>query len=236
MADRFPGLRHDIVVCRNYDDGNVGYLGTPCTHGRKGLVARGIQEGNPLAVFKFHGVGPNVLGNPPTFPGNHIFLPDIVEQGSFPVVYVAHNRYYRSPGFQVFGGIGLYIYRIFQFGGNEFNLVSKFLRYYGEGFRIKALVHGNHDTKRHTGGDNFGGGDVHHGSHFTYGNKLGNFKGFAFQFLLFQILLGLLAVVVSLVPPVFGPFSFFGFPLKFLKGFPDLLLYFLFGGFHLLSS
>ena len=42
MIDGLNGLRHDVIIGCNNDDGNIRYLGTSGTHGRKRLVSRGI--------------------------------------------------------------------------------------------------------------------------------------------------------------------------------------------------
>src|SRR5690606_32311693 len=52
-------------------------------------------------------------------------------------------------------------------------------------------------------------------------------------FLLLKVLLRLLTVLVPLVPSVLGTFSFFGFPLKFFQGFPNLFLHILLGRLYL---
>ena len=51
VADGFLRLGHDGVVRRYHNNGDVRYLGTASTHGRKGLVARRIQERNVLTAW-----------------------------------------------------------------------------------------------------------------------------------------------------------------------------------------
>ena len=96
MADGFLGLWHDVVIGRNYDNSNIGNLGTTGTHGGKGLVSWGVKEGNTLlATLEGYRVGTYVLGDTTTLSGNYIFITDMVKQGGFPVIHMPHNGYYR---------------------------------------------------------------------------------------------------------------------------------------------
>src|SRR5574344_1841422 len=87
------GLRHYGVLRSNYDNGNVCHLRAPCTHCGKGLVARGVQEGDMSAIGKGDIVSSNVLGNTSGLSGNYIGLADVVQQGGLSVVYVSHYGY-----------------------------------------------------------------------------------------------------------------------------------------------
>src|SRR5690606_22703427 len=66
-----------------------------------------------------------------------------------------------------------------------------------------------------------------------HGNELGNLEDLVLQLLLFQILFGLLTVLVPFFPSVFGPLALAGLSLEFLQGFPYLFLNLLLGGLHL---
>ena len=51
VADRFLGLRHDAVVGRHDQHGDIGHVGAAGPHLGERLVARRIDEGNPPAVL-----------------------------------------------------------------------------------------------------------------------------------------------------------------------------------------
>ena len=51
VADRFFGLRHDAVVGRHDQHGDVGHVGAAGPHLGERFVARRIDERNPLAVL-----------------------------------------------------------------------------------------------------------------------------------------------------------------------------------------
>ena len=50
MVDRLDGLGHDAVVGGDDQNDDVGHLGAAGTHGREGLVARGVDEGDQTTV------------------------------------------------------------------------------------------------------------------------------------------------------------------------------------------
>ena len=49
VVDGFLGLRHHAVVGSHHQNDDVGRLGTTRTHRRKGLVTRGVEEGDHAA-------------------------------------------------------------------------------------------------------------------------------------------------------------------------------------------
>ena len=51
VADRFFGLRHDAVVGRHDQHGDVGHVGAAGPHLGERFVARRIDERDPLAVL-----------------------------------------------------------------------------------------------------------------------------------------------------------------------------------------
>ena len=50
VVDRLDGLRHDAVVGGHDEDGDVGHLRAAGAHGREGLVAGRVEEGDLPAV------------------------------------------------------------------------------------------------------------------------------------------------------------------------------------------
>ena len=103
MVDRLDGLRHDAVVGGDNQDDDVGHLGAAGTHGRKGRVTRGIDEGN-LAVVDHDLRSADGLGNAARLAGSDAGVTDGVEQARLAVVDVAHNGDDRGARLKV-GGI-----------------------------------------------------------------------------------------------------------------------------------
>ena len=52
MVDRLDGLRHHAVVRRHDQNGDIGYLRAAGAHGGERRVARGVEEGDRLAVHR----------------------------------------------------------------------------------------------------------------------------------------------------------------------------------------
>ncbi len=137
MGDGFLGLRHHGVVRCHDDNGQVCHLGTAGTHGRKGFMTGRIQEGDATAVLQLHAVGANVLGNATGFSGNHIGVADVVQQGSFTVVHMAHHGDNGRAFHQVFLLVGLLLLHFLgEFGGDEFHFVAEFFGHQHQGFCV----------------------------------------------------------------------------------------------------
>ena len=85
--------------------------------------------------------------------------------------------------------IGLVFYldtdSIFHFFVDKQDVVSKFVGHNGQRLFVEALVHGRHDSERHTGRNDFGRSHLHHVGYFKQGNVLGEFE-YAFAFLTFH--------------------------------------------------
>ena len=146
MVNGLFRLGHHPVIGSDHQHHDVRYLRTTGAHGGKGFVAGGVQEGNLPAIFQFHFVRTNMLGNPTGFPGYHIGIADVVQQGRFPVVHVSHDGNYRRAGLQIFGII--FLFRNFF---NDFRSKLLFLFYlvtelFGQqlnGVQIQTLIDGN---------------------------------------------------------------------------------------------
>ncbi len=96
VADRFFGLRHDAVVGRHDQHGDVGDVGAAGPHFGERLVARRIDERNPPAVL-LDRVGANVLRDAAAFAAHHVDADDPVQQRRLAVVDVAQERDHRRP-------------------------------------------------------------------------------------------------------------------------------------------
>ena len=90
MADGFFGLRHDTVVGRHHEHGDIGNVGAASPHFGEGFVAGRIDEGN-VAVALFDFVSANVLRDAARFAIDHTGADDAIQERSFTVVDVAQE-------------------------------------------------------------------------------------------------------------------------------------------------
>ena len=90
VVDRLDRLRHDAVVRRDDEHGDVGDLGAAGAHGREGLVAGRVEEGDLLAV-DLDLVGADVLRDAAGLLLGDAGLADGVEQARLAVVDVAED-------------------------------------------------------------------------------------------------------------------------------------------------
>ena len=79
VVDGLNGLRHNAVVRRDDQNGDIRCLRAAGTHGGERLVAGGVEEGDALAV-KLHGIRADVLRDAAGLAGGHVALADIIEQ------------------------------------------------------------------------------------------------------------------------------------------------------------
>ena len=91
VVDGLLGLRLDAVVGGDDDHRDVGDLGAAGAHGGERLVARGVEEGDRLAVV-VDLVGADVLGDAAGLARGDLGLADRVQQRRLAVVDVAHDR------------------------------------------------------------------------------------------------------------------------------------------------
>ena len=154
-------LGHHAVVGGNHQNDDVGGLSATGAHGRKGFMARGVEEGDD-AARRLHMVGTNVLRNAAGFTGRNLGTTNVVEQRGLAVVNVAHDRDDRrtrqSGIFDVlqFTEDGFGIVRL---GGD--GLVAHFLDDEHRRVLIEHLVDRDHLPHLHEGLDHFGGLDGH---------------------------------------------------------------------------
>ena len=90
VVDGLDCLRHDAIVGRHNQDDDVCDVGTTSTHGREGLVTRGVDEGD-FAAVTVHLVGTNVLGDATGFAGSDVGFANLVQQRGLAVVDVTHD-------------------------------------------------------------------------------------------------------------------------------------------------
>ena len=126
VVDSLNGLRHDTVVGGNDEHDNVGDLGTAGTHCRERFVARGVDEGDLLAV-DFDDGCTDMLGDAARLARDNAGMANRVEQRGLAVVDVAHDRDYRRTRFEVVVGVVIHD-RVLLLGRNDANLASEIVR------------------------------------------------------------------------------------------------------------
>ncbi len=90
VVDGFDRLRFDAVLGGDDEDGNIRDHRAAGTHGGERLMARGIEEGDGLAL-DLHLIGADVLRDAAGLAGGDVRVADIVEQARLAVVDVAHD-------------------------------------------------------------------------------------------------------------------------------------------------
>ena len=158
MVDGLNRLGHDAVIGCDHEDRDVGDLSTTGTHGRKGLVAGGIDEGDRAggAVLSLDRdlVGADVLGDAAVLGVDDVGVTDRVEQFGLTVVDVAHDGDDRRAGHHVLGVVelfglevdveGLEQLAVLVLGGDDLDVVAE-LRAQGlEGVLVEGLRGGRH--------------------------------------------------------------------------------------------
>ena len=145
VVDRFDRLRHHAVIGRDDQHDDVSDFRAACTHGREGLVARRVEEGDD-AARGFHVIGANVLRDAARLAGRHLRTSDVIEERSLAVVDVAHDRDDRRTWLQVarrrFGCRGEEGLRVVELG--RLCLVAHFLDQDHRGLLIQDLIDGRH--------------------------------------------------------------------------------------------
>ena len=79
MIDCLNRLLHHPIIGRHHKNHQVGYLGATGPHGRKSLMARGVQEDH-LTCIQLHIVSTDMLGDTSCLPLGNIGLADNVKQ------------------------------------------------------------------------------------------------------------------------------------------------------------
>ena len=203
VVDRLDGLRHDAVVGRDDDDGDVRDSGAARTHGRKGFVARGVEERDLLSV-QHYAVSSDVLGDTAGLALDDVGLADVVQQRGLTVVDVSHDRHDRRTRNQIlllvlaFVGDGL-----LNLHGDEFGLVTELLGDDHERLGVETLVDRHHQSEVHAGHDDLRRRDVHHRSQLADGHELRDFERRTLHFLAFVFFVHALGHSFALVLAVF---------------------------------
>ena len=204
MSNSLLGLRHNIVIGSDDDDGNVGYLSTTSTHGGEGFVTGSIEECYMAAILKLYIVCTDVLGNATCLTGNYIGLTHIVEQRCLTMVYVTHHGNNWSTGYQISLIVLLLDYSLANLGTYIFCLETILFGNDVDGLGIQTLVDADHDTDAHTCTNNAGNRHVHHGGQFIGSNELGEFQHLVLCHLVHHLLFHLFADGLALFTTILG--------------------------------
>ena len=97
VVDRLDRLRHDAVVRGDHQHDHVGDLGAARAHRGEGLVARGVDEDDRVAVGGLDLVGADALGDATRLARRDPRLADGVEDRGLAVVDVAEDGDDRRP-------------------------------------------------------------------------------------------------------------------------------------------
>ena len=178
VVDGLHGLGHDAVVGSHHQDGDVRDHGAAGTHGGKGLVAGGVQEGDGGAVH-IDLVSADVLGDAAGLALGHLGVPDIVQQGGLAVVHVAHDDHDGGAGNQVLlfvlGGVD----ELLLDGDDDFllDLAAQLHGHQGGGIIVDDLRQGGHDAQLHELLDDLGAGLLHAGGQLAHADLIGDLDG-----------------------------------------------------------
>ena len=203
VVDGLFRLRHHRVIRCHNNDGQIRHLRTTSTHRREGLVTWGVQECHFPALGQFHAVCTNVLRDATRFTGNHICLPDEIEQRCLSVVDVTHDGHNRLSGHQVRLTVLLDVNGLLHFSRDELRLVPKLLNNNRNCFRIQSLVDGHHDAQSHARRDHVIDTGVHHVRQFRHRHEFSQLQRAGCCLLLREFLLCALLDGTSLGPAEF---------------------------------
>ena len=207
VVDRLDGLRHDAVVGRDDDDGHVRHGGSAGAHGREGLVARGVEEGDLLPV-QHHAVSADVLGDAAGLALDDVGFADVVQQRGLTVVDVSHDRYDRRTRDEVFLAVLAVVGDgLLNLHRDEFGLVAELLGDHHERLGVETLVDRHHQTQVHAGHDDLRRRDVHHRGQLADGHELRDLERRTLHFLAFELLVHALGDGLALVLAVFRAFA-----------------------------
>ena len=175
VVDGLDGLRHDAVVRGDDENGDIGAHRAARAHLGKGRVARGIEEGDGLAV-DFDGVSADVLRDAAGLAGRDLRVADIVEQGRLAVVDVAHDDHDRRTGDELVGGILMIVEQTLLDGDDDLvlDLAAKLS---GDEFRrvkVDGLVDRGHDAVFEQALDDLGRRLLHAGGQLADGDLIGD--------------------------------------------------------------
>ena len=175
VVDGLNGLRHNAVVCSDDENGDIGAHGAARAHLGKGRVARGIEEGDGLAV-NFNGIRADVLRDAAGFAGRDLRVADIVKQARLAVVDVAHDDHDRRTGDQLVGSVLMVVKQTLLNGDNDLvlDLAAELGRDEFRRVKVDGLVDRGHDAVFEQALDDLGHRLFHAGGQLADGDLVGD--------------------------------------------------------------
>ena len=171
MVDGFHRLRHDAVVRRDDEDGDIRRLCAARAHRSEGRMAGGIQKGDVLPVDG-NAVRADMLRDAARFSLRYGGMADRVEQGGLAVVDVAHDHHNRIAWQKVLIVIRTVVDDAVLDGHDDFlfHLHAQLGGYDLSRIIINDLVDRGHHAEGHQLFDNLRGSTLHHSGEVTHGN------------------------------------------------------------------
>ena len=175
MVDRLDGLGHDAVVGSHDQNDDVGNLGAAGTHGRKGRVTGGVDEGD-LAVVDHDLRSADSLRNAARLAGSDAGMTDGVEEARLAVVDVAHDGDDRGTRLKV-GGIVVEREGVLLLGGDDLDLAAQVVGNELDEVVGHGLSHGKRRAQQEQALDDVVGRNVERLGELLDGNALGDLDG-----------------------------------------------------------
>ena len=175
MVDRLDGLGHDAVVGSHDQDDDIGHLGAAGTHGRKGSMTGGIDEGD-LAVVDHDLRSADGLGNAARLAGSDAGMADSVEEARLAVVDVPHDGDDRGARLKV-GGIVVEREGVLLLGGDDLDLTAQVVGNELDEVVGHGLRHGKRRAQQEQALDDVVGRNVESLGELLDGNALGDLDG-----------------------------------------------------------
>ena len=178
VVDGFDRLRLDAVLGGDDEDGDIRDHRAAGTHGGERLVARGIEEGDGLAL-DLHLIGADVLRDAAGLAGGDVRVADIVEQARLAVVDVAHDDHDGGAGLELVGGILMVVDELLLNGDDDFllDLAAELLGDKGRGIEVDHLGKRRHDAVLHQALDDLRAGLLHAARQLADGDLVGDLDG-----------------------------------------------------------
>ena len=178
VVDGLDGLRLDAVLRRNDEDRNIRDHRAAGTHGGKGLMARGIEEGDGLAL-DLHLIGADVLGDAAGLAGGNVCVADIVEKARLAVVDVTHDNDDRRAGLELVGAVLVIVDELFLDRDDDFlfDLAAELFSDKGRGVEVDHLGEGSHHAVFHQALDDLRAGLLHAARQLADGDLIGDLDG-----------------------------------------------------------
>ena len=178
VVDGLDGLRLDAVLRRNDEDRDIRDHRAAGTHGGERLMARGIEEGDGLAL-DLHLIGADVLGDAARLAGGDVGIADIVEQARLAVVDVTHDDDDRRAGLELVGAVLVIVDELFLDRDDNFlfDLAAELLGNEGRGVEVDHLGEGRHHAVFHQALDDLRAGLLHAARQLADGDLIGDLDG-----------------------------------------------------------